>query len=126
MTCGSRNAEDVAAEIVRIPRRLSADGNISFHDLVRQSSYLMHADTITEALIREQLQSTPDAVNGWLSYSEDRRVTSGWYFRATPDDQFEVGYYGRDQPNRPRLLYKDPLDACAAFIRRELQGFRRS
>ena len=60
------------------------------------------------------LSSRPELVESWLRWSQDKRVSSGWYFSPAPNG-FVVGYY----PNGPEMPFQDKVEACAEFVRRE-------
>jgi len=61
------------------------------------------------------LQNKPELVEAWLTWSSDKRVSSGWYF--TRDGKaYTVGFH----PNGDCFEFSEPAKACAEFILREL------
>jgi hypothetical protein len=71
-----------------------------------------------EDLLR-YLSRNPKLVEQWLRWSEDKRVSSGWYFMRKAD-KYVVGYY----PEGEALFFAEALPACAEFIVREVQAIR--
>ena len=122
MTQGAPSAKDIAESVVRLPRAFHTD-NMSIFDLASRTGYFGRASEVGEDLIRECLAAVPALADDWLAFSDDRR-TSGLYFRATARG-YEVGYVGSAKGQRAATGYADKLDACAKFIKSELEEMRR-
>jgi hypothetical protein len=109
---------DVVAEVCEIATRFKARGDVSVLKLVDESGYrssptALSADAVTSYLARHQA-----LVDAWIGYSEDKRVSSGWYIVETSGHRFEVGYY----PRGGCLCFEDRDRACAEFIVREVRS----
>jgi hypothetical protein len=60
----------------------------------------------------------PEIVELWLRWSENKRVSSGWYFNRV-SNEYVVNFY----PNGETLSFSHPEIACAEFIVREVQSY---
>ena len=108
----------VVAKICSLPVSFRADGRSPLQ-LVAESGYLELAESVTVARVTQFLNENPTLVDSWLSWSEDKKVSSGWYFIDTSEG-FVVGYH----PNGQRLVFSDKTHACAEFIVREVESIR--
>lgn len=117
-------AEDVASAIVRIPRALRTSSGVSVYDLAARSGYFEQHERVRESVIKQRLVASPHLVEDWLVYSEDKRVSRGWYFRVVKGRQYEVGFYGGAIGEHTRKMYADEFKACAKFIRQEMEEIR--
>lgn len=115
-------AEDVAQALVRIPRALSS-GSISPYDAAQKSGYFERGIIVSEDLIRACLVAEPELVDDWLAYSENKRTSSGWFIRPTAGG-YEVGCFDGLAAPDVGLRHSDKLDACAKFIKYELEEMR--
>lgn len=60
-------------------------------------------------------------VNWWMGYSADKRCSSGWYFVENKDNGYVVGYINEEAiSGLYEKEYNNSLDACASFIKHEL------
>ena len=112
----------VAAQIIELPRKFHTLGNVSFSSLLRATSYFEVYDQISEAEIREALARCPENIQEWMQYSEDKR-TSGWYIIEN-NKRYEVGCVAEDGDRKKQVQYKNQIDACASFIKREIEDLR--
>ena len=83
--------------------------------LVGESGYVEAPEILTVVRVAEFLTQNAELVDAWLSWSEDKRVSSGWYFTETPEG-YVVGCY----PDGPRPLFSGKTQACAEFVVREV------
>lgn len=115
-------------------------GNVGLQELVRRSGYFEVHEQVTEEEIRRVLLQHPEYVNVWLTYSEDKRTSSGWYLLRESEQTYVVGYFEADvvvqDPqthtvkvvgcrHRDRQTYVEGTAAGAAFIKREAEVLRR-
>jgi hypothetical protein len=89
---------------------------VSARELIARSGYGERWRSITVGLLADTLRQHPDWVDAWIQWSEDKRVSSGWYIARRGDSAFDVGYY----PTVPPVQYSDRTHACAVFVRYEL------
>lgn len=121
-TTGS-TASDVLKALVRLPTDLRTRG-VSVRTLMLESGYLAVPDLISVKGIEKVLLESPDRVTEWLHYSEDKRVSSGWYLRKA-EEEWEVGYYSGPEGFKEVTFYGSGEEACAVFIKREFESMRR-
>jgi len=114
---------NISKNIVFLPGRFYAVENISIYFLLRDTGYFEMHDQITEANLFEALIQYPECINQWLSWSEDKRSNSGWYFKQSENGKYVVGYF----PTKDGLKineYSEIAKACAAFIKHEIEDIR--
>ena len=108
----------VVAKICSLPDSFRAGGRSPLQ-LVTEAGYFEATESVTVARVTQFLRENPTHVDSWLSWSEDKRVSSGWYFTSTSEG-FVVGYH----PNGQRLVFSDKTIACGEFIVREVVSIR--
>jgi hypothetical protein len=89
---------------------------VSARELIARSGYRDRWRSITVDLLADTLALHPDWVDAWIQWSEDKRVSSGWYIFRCGESAFDVGFYPTVQPVR----YGDRTQACAVFVQHEL------
>lgn len=119
------NTAKIATEIVTIPRKFHV-GDMSVFALLEATGYFKLHDQIAEDDIRAALMHCPECVQEWMQYVEDKRMSSGWYFTLNDEDLYETGYFDiKSVPNDTnRVQYENAMDACAAFIKHEIESVR--
>ena len=85
----------------------------------------MMVKDISEGDIFEELTQHMECMDQWLSWSEDKRSSSGWYFRQNANGKYIVGYFPF-QENLKATEYFGKTEACSAFIKREIEEIRKS
>ena len=110
--------------IINIPTRLQLERSSSFLSLLQGVGYFDFADQIYEVGIFEAVRENPTVIASWLSFSADKRVSSGWYFLRNESNNYIVGYYPPEN-SVEQLKYVDGNRACAAFIAREIEEIRK-
>jgi hypothetical protein len=109
--------ERIVDNIIELPRNFQSIGNTSIRHLVQESGYIETRSLIQDDIIRKRLALTPSLVQDWIEYSADKRTSTGWYFRRTPNGSYETGYLGNKGLTS---VYTNRIEACVQFIRREL------
>ena len=89
---------------------------VSARELIARSGYSDRWPLLSVELLAGTLREHPDWVDAWIRWSEDKRVSSGWYLSRRGDTAFEVG----NRPTVPPIGYRDRTLACAVFVRHEL------
>lgn len=117
---------NVIDAIIRLPSDFNNLSNVSMFSLLHASGYFSEFEKISEETIREQLEKTPDRVEDWLVYSEDKRSVPGWYFKSDDEHKYVVGYIAIDGPTKEQYEYDNQIAACAAFIKKEVEGIRKT
>jgi len=119
------NNVDIATQIVAIPRK-SHMMDMSPFGLLKATGYFKLHDQISKQDIRAALLCCPECVREWMQYSEDQRSSSGWYFTLNDEGLYETGHFDiKSVPNDTnRVQYENAVDACAAFIKHEIESIR--
>jgi hypothetical protein len=118
--------DDVINNLIRIPRMLCHQPDMSLDSLLEQSGYLGTHDEISESAIRGALTQNPDCIPDWSLLSENKRTSAGWFFIEEETDRYIVGYIDPVAGQVEKREYSDASEACAAFIKREVEHVRRS
>jgi hypothetical protein len=95
--------------------------------LLKETGYFELHDQVSVSDIRDALARDPACVQEWMQYVDDLRCPSSWYFDFDDDDnQYEVGFFDiKADPNRSnRVQYDNAIDACAAFVKHEIEDIR--
>lgn len=118
MTLSGSNAaperSDDVAYLCRLPRTFRG-GTESARTLVHKGG--TDPNLITVEAVKAVLDADPGLIDDWQRWSEDKRVSSGWYL-GYENGSHIVGYI----PHGDRLAFPDASSACAEFIVRELRS----
>ncbi|MEO4004180.1 hypothetical protein [Flavobacterium sp. CAU 1735] len=119
------NTSILIKSILSLPEKFHVLGNASIYSLLKETGYFEINSQINEATILDELNKHPEYINYWLNWSDDKRTTSGWYFKQNENGKYVVGYFPVSEQSR-LMEYSDLKDACAAFIKREIEEIRNS
>ena len=115
--------KDILYDIISLPRHFNDLGDKSICMLLAETGYADIRDQITIDAIRESLLEHPECVVDWMQYSADKRTRSGWYFKEGRFREFVVGFVvDGDKRKESQQSYHDDRDACAAFIKKEIDS----
>ncbi|SFP66530.1 hypothetical protein [Parafilimonas terrae] len=111
--------------IILMPKRFK-DGVLSMFSLLKESGYFKYYKEITENDISEILTNHSENVDCWLAWSQDKRTGPGWYFEKKQNgESYTVAHYP-PKTNFDTIISLNAIEACAAFIKREIEDIRRS
>jgi hypothetical protein len=114
---------DTIIQVIHLAKKCSERNNVSIYSLLKEVGYFDIHDEVSENLIREALFLHPNCVNDWIRFSEDKRSSAGWYFQQNGTD-YEVGFFSLNKNNISPTKYSNSIEACAAFIKREIESIR--
>ena len=117
------NEAGTILNIIRLPRTLDENENVSAHSLLLDSGYFEAHELVSEEAVCAAVREHPEYIQDWLSFSANKR-TSGWYFQQTDRAHWEVGYVSAGGGSIDPMQYSDPAIACAAFIKKEAEDIR--
>lgn len=115
----------IARNVVQIPRLMQKDTHLSIASALELTGYNQNYSSIETTQLAEALAADKTLLDEWKQYSEDKRTTSGWYIEFTQND-FIVGYFESSRGSTQKLHFTNPVDACAAFVKREIENIRTS
>jgi hypothetical protein len=111
--------QEIARRICEIPAEFHRRA-VSVVQLVWDSG-CESADAVSlRRALEERLRTHPELIDDWLTYSADKRTSSGWFFQD--DDVVTVGYFEADRGISHEQHFSDRLQACAEFIMREIES----
>jgi len=111
---------DTVFKVCSMPRNFKASGNKSMIQLLNESGYGEHKNSIAQDDIMRCLVSRSDLVEDWEVYSEDKRTSAGWYL-LHEESVWTVGYARSGGGREKEHKYSSGLEACAVFIINELE-----
>ena len=117
--------DEIATEIVTIPRKFHTR-NMSIFDLLKETGYFELHNEVSVTDIRNALGRDPTCVQEWMQYIDDQRCSSSWYFVLNDEGLYEVGFYdsNSDPARSNQVVYENAIDACAAFIKHQIESIR--
>ena len=115
---------DMLAQIVTLPQKFHSLGNVSIFALLEATGYFELHNQVSEEDIRAALLRCPECVEEWMQYAEDKRNSSGWYVTLNDEGCYETGFVADARTRTNRVQYDNAIDACAAFIKHEIEDIR--
>jgi hypothetical protein len=113
----------VLEKIIFLPRNFYKLRNISIFNLLKQSGYFELYDQIDNADILQAVTENRDVINDWLTWSENKRVTEGWFFTKNENETYVVDYSPYDK-NKKQIKFANAEEACCYFIKNEIDIIR--
>jgi len=115
------NRNEIASAIARLPLELQLcpDG-LSTSEYIRRCLYPEIREAVDVVSLKYVLSQDLSLVDLWLVYSSDKRTGSGWFFRRTTNNLFEVGHYNASGHYDQSSVFDSSLDACAVYIKHEV------
>ena len=111
---------NIIEKVINIPISFNIRNNISQINLVHESGYNEEYDRVTEQAIAETLKMHPHLINEWLQWSEDKRSFPTWHFSKADSGKYYVDY-SDENAGFATIISTDRFQACAAFIKREVE-----
>ncbi len=115
---------NILEKIVSIPKEFSERSNVSFYTLIDESGYFKSPDLLQVEKIKKLLTEDSQKAKDWLNWSENKRTSSGWYF-IKKNGKYFIGYYDPKKGNIDEVEYSDVEDACANFIKNEIEDVKK-
>ncbi len=82
------NKQEVIHHILTLPERFKSLGNQTFNNLLKDSGCLEISSQIQESDILDAITKHPEIIKSWFSWSEDKRVSSGWFLKENKGKYF--------------------------------------
>jgi hypothetical protein len=118
------NKADIAKHIVTLPRTFHSLGNISIFSLLEETGYLELHNQVSLSDIRNAFARDLACVQEWMQYIDDQRCSSSWYFLLNDEGLYEVYDSNTDPTRSNQVVYENAMDACAAFIKYQIESIR--
>lgn len=111
------------AKVIALPVAFYSE-NKSVVALLEESGYYNMHNEVVVADIQHSLHQNDDAINNWLQWSADKRVSQGWWFINNLPGKYAVGFHPSERIEE--RLFTDRFAACAYFIKREIEDVMHS
>jgi hypothetical protein len=118
-----KNINKTIEKIVHIPHDFYERKNVSEIKLLQESGYIELYNEIGEDEIAEVLKKYPHLIKEWLQWSEDNRSSFKWYFTSDGKGGYFVKHFPEGK-GFEEISTQDEFAACAAFVKREIEGTR--
>lgn len=118
------NKYTVIRRIIYLPGQFQKIGDVSIYSLLKESGYFELHNEINEADIIREIIVNPQCISQWMTWSDNKRSNEGWYFKQSKEGKYIVGYFPQKEGAKMRE-YSDINDACATFIKLELEDIRK-
>ena len=115
--------EQIIDEIIKLPINFHAKGNKSIYSQLKETGYFEEYDNIDEEKILDELRKQASFTDNWFDWSADKR-TNGYYFKQNEKGKYCVGFYPLNSNNN-EIEFVSILDACAFFIKHEIEEIRK-
>jgi hypothetical protein len=116
----NNNQHSLIEQLIFLPEHALS---LSDTEALKQIGYFEGFDTISAADIEKVLSEFPEQVDAWLMFSENKRSSTGWYFKQIKDTMYHVGYLAKNTVDN--LIETDnKIHACAIFIKHEIEEMR--
>lgn len=116
---------EVANKVADIPKDFHELGNKSKYQLVIDSGYVDKHEQITNEIITYVLTLKPYRIKEWVQWSEDQRVSEGWFLRED-NKIWNIGAFSTKDGYKESLTqFPNLRKACANFIKLEIEYTRK-
>lgn len=115
---------ETTEKLLLLPRKFEEVYTVSMYDLLKQTGYFECHDQILIKDIKGLLAQHPEYIKDWIQYSADKRCTSGWYIKPSSGGKYLVGCLTKDRIEQSE--YDDRIEACAVFIKHEVDEIKSS
>lgn len=112
---------DYVMKLISLPMEFYRRGDISIHDLFKESNCFFLDKTISKDMLESAIREHPYCINEWLKYSADKRTKTGWYFKKIEQDYCVVGFLASNKESNIQLKFNDCIEGCAVFIQHEIK-----
>lgn len=112
--------QEVIIKVIHFPRRFIDSKDTTLVSLIRESGCDKIHASISVSNIRDALNKSPECIDEWLAFSADKRTSSGWFFRLSSDDKYEVGFLSKSGVVSELTESADCFEVCAMFVKEEI------
>ena len=111
---------DLLERIYCLPVVIRLHADPSLLRLVQLTGYGAVSDQVTVEALRSGIAGRRGLVEAWLLYSREKQEAWGWYFEGPVKGMYRAG--SRTRSLEMPVITADPEEACAYFIKAELEG----
>lgn len=118
--------KDLIIRIVKLPVQFNSPSNThSIYYLLKETGYFNSYDKVTINFLKEVLLEYSEFIKPWQTWAENKRSAEGWYFDQNQSGKYIIGYYSRQKKTKQKE-YSEIEEACATFIKKEIEDIRKS
>ena len=107
--------------MLQIPETLKKIPTQPFYVIATGIKNSLRNSDVSNEDLRSELLIKPHLINEWLAYSEDKRVSNGWFFRHIDSITYEVGFCENRKGIIKSFIFDDAAEACAFFVNKEAE-----
>jgi hypothetical protein len=111
---------EMIEQIYCLPVVLRLQAAPSLLRLVQETGYEAAAEQVTVEALRAGIAGRHGLIEAWLLYSREKDAAWGWYFEGPVKGMYRTG--SRTRSLEMPIITADPEEACAYFIKAELEG----
>jgi hypothetical protein len=111
---------DLLDRIYCLPVVVRLHADCSLLRIVQQTGYAAVSDQVTVEALRLGIAGRRGLIEAWLLYSREKEESWGWYFEGPLKGMYRAG--SRTRSLEMPIITADAEEACAYFIKAELEG----
>lgn len=115
--------QNILSDIILFPKLYHNQLDKSIYSMLKESGYFEIHNEIRVSDFIKALEEKSENIEYWLTLSENKRTT-GWFFKKNNEEKYTVGYFSMDHDGSHSKEYQDAKEACANFIKSEIEDIR--
>tara|TARA_Y100000389_G_C17073478_1_gene323144 strand:+ start:80 stop:436 length:357 start_codon:yes stop_codon:yes gene_type:complete len=116
------NKQNIIHLILGLPREFNNQKDKSFKQLLEETGYFEVRNQIQKKDILEIIKKCPEFIKDWFTWSENKRVTSGWFLKEEKE-KYVVSFFPNSKTKKT-FRTKSIQKASAYFIKQELDDIK--
>jgi hypothetical protein len=117
------NKHECIERICRFPTIYKAEEVMTPLEIYLNSGYDEFYGDIQDAEIEAELKDSPNLVDEWIFFTEDKRWTPAWGI-CRDEDTYHVFHMQEGGLTDREEVFDSPFVACALMVRMEMETFR--
>jgi hypothetical protein len=113
--------ERIYALPVSLKAEMALRRQVSLLGLVKSTGYPAIKADVNVALLQGEMRERREILESWLHYSAEKEAAWGWFLEMDRRGHYGVGLRSGFSA-RARFEMADPWEACAFFIKQELDA----
>lgn len=115
---------DLIRNILLLPKTFCEVKTVSMYELLKRTGYFEYYEQVSDRDLLKEIINCPEIVGDWISYSENKRTDVGNYIKQITESKYIVGQLCRPNNKIETIEFNCRDEACAAFIKMEIEEIR--